>query len=295
MYLALGVITLLVVVIIHELGHAYAMARHGVAIKAMGIGIPIPGMTWRRVVKVNAKIGTAKNVPSRLTYDGGKHELHLPRPLARIVEALGLWISTNCPDGLEITLSPLLIGAYVKPSEEGARACEELPYEAQAEIYGSGVWTNILLFLVMAAGLIFFKSGLTLEDGMIRSVACIGLAVLLYRWKGLFCNYGVPAIGVWVAWSVGSLLFSPADSGVMGPVGIMKTFAQATSVLDVLRLGASISLGVGILNMLPLMPLDGGRTMHAILRGVLPEKTANACEIVSSCAGVALILFLLFM
>lgn len=39
-----SIIALLIIVMIHELGHAYAMIRKGIRIKEMGLGLHIPSL-----------------------------------------------------------------------------------------------------------------------------------------------------------------------------------------------------------------------------------------------------------
>ncbi len=70
-----------------------------------------------------------------------------------------------------------------------------------------------------------------------------------------------------------------SEGSVVGPVGIVNMVGQAAerSILDVLFLAAYISINLGIVNLLPIPALDGGRIIFIvfeILRGkpVDPEK-----------------------
>lgn len=70
-----------------------------------------------------------------------------------------------------------------------------------------------------------------------------------------------------------------SEGSVVGPVGIVNLVGQAAerSVLDLLFLAAYISINLGIVNLLPIPALDGGRLVFIIfelLRGkpVDPEK-----------------------
>jgi len=70
-----------------------------------------------------------------------------------------------------------------------------------------------------------------------------------------------------------------SEGSVVGPVGIVNMVGQAAerSILDVLFLAAYISINLGIVNLLPIPALDGGRIifiLFEILRGkpVDPEK-----------------------
>ncbi len=57
---------------------------------------------------------------------------------------------------------------------------------------------------------------------------------------------------------------------VMGPVGIVDTVGQAASVgfVEVMLLTALISLSLGIMNLLPIPALDGGRLVFLFLEGI---------------------------
>ena len=66
---------------------------------------------------------------------------------------------------------------------------------------------------------------------------------------------------------------------VVGPVGIIHLVGEAakTNIYNVLSLAALISINLGMVNLLPIPALDGGRLVFLIIEGIIgkpidPEK-----------------------
>ena len=58
------------------------------------------------------------------------------------------------------------------------------------------------------------------------------------------------------------------SQGLAGPVGIIQLSSEAVQGGYYLMLLALISINLAILNMLPLLPLDGGHVLSASSRGI---------------------------
>ena len=94
-------------------------------------------------------------------------------------------------------------------------------------------------------------------------------------------------------------LFNPATAGetisnstsIVG-IAVMSKSALDAGVLNLLMFGAIISVSLGLMNMLPFPPLDGGRFVIEVVQRIIhrpvPVKVQNAL----SYAGMALILLL---
>jgi len=107
-----------------------------------------------------------------------------------------------------------------------------------------------------------------------------------------------PAEGLSQMWSMisGSVrgIGSQGASSVSGPVGIVKVSASAadTGAPYYLWLLAYISLSLGILNLLPFLPLDGGHLLLLAIERFRGRALSRATFERVSAFGIALVLFL---
>lgn len=93
----------------------------------------------------------------------------------------------------------------------------------------------------------------------------------------------------------GMLLHGQVSSGdVAGPVGIVSMIGQAvrTGFETVLRLGVLISANLGLMNLLPLPALDGGRLVFLIIEAVRGKPVPPEKEGIVHFVGLVLLLCL---
>jgi regulator of sigma E protease len=93
-----------------------------------------------------------------------------------------------------------------------------------------------------------------------------------------------------------SIFQSNGRSQVSGPVGIVRTSAAALKIgfswyLELLGL---ISMSLALLNLLPLLPLDGGHILFSLIEAVRRRALAREVYERVSMAGIALILVLMY-
>lgn len=193
-----------------------------------------------------------------------------------------------------IVLGPFPLGAYVQPTQKGAKNIELLSYKDQALIYGAGVLCNIfvaigfiLLNLLILGDLT--KSAFVLFYFKALAISLVGCGTLWYFRRG-FCAYFMPAIGVFLLPTLLTLIAVNAISSISpetiapnenlqvgGPVAIGQMAAQVPKKFSLLFI-ANISLSLALFNMIPLRPLDGGHIMKEIMRrrfGAGAEKIYN--------------------
>lgn len=265
MNIAFIFVFLILNLVIHEAAHAIAMRRYGVEIKEAGLGIPIPGFIFR---------------------------FRVP------------WLS------FPLTLSPILLGAYVEPTPRGNQQTNALPYRERALIFGAGVLGNVLVGSLLTIIALFIFKDLGEPAVYIRLIAMTAIALVIVRFSKLFCSIGIPILGLAF---VGLLLYTlipglienfqesalhggaPADKDpiLIGPIGITHEATTLKTAIEVFRLAVAISFGIGIFNMLPLLPLDGGRIFGMIIERVLGKQALPLFGLVSIVAIVTLI-FLIF-
>ena len=104
---------------------------------------------------------------------------------------------------------------------------------------------------------------------------------------------GLSQIGSMISGSVSGIR-SQGASSVSSPVGIVKVSASAadTGAPYYLWLLAYISLSLGILNLLPFLPLDGGHILLLALEKIRGRALSRATFERVSALGIALVLFL---
>jgi regulator of sigma E protease len=96
--------------------------------------------------------------------------------------------------------------------------------------------------------------------------------------------------------SLGRLVTGDGRDEISSPVGIVRGSSQAvdqgaTNYLWVLGL---ISLSLALLNLLPLLPLDGGHIMFSLIEGIRGRAVAREVYERVSAVGIAVVLLLFF-
>lgn len=75
-----------------------------------------------------------------------------------------------------------------------------------------------------------------------------------------------------------------------GIVGIGEMVSKSNSFLEFINLLAIISLAVGIANILPFPPLDGGKILIAIIETIVRKKLPEKAEVIISYVGFAILI-----
>lgn len=217
----LGFIGLL---LIHELGHAVAMVRCGVEVTEVGLGLPVT----REICHVT------------IAFRG--------KPV-------------------KISLYPVVFGAFVRSSDnEGGRDLEALSYKEKSYIYGAGPLANIYFALIVVWCLVAYKAvsvswvmlwAIVTSNFMLYIV--LGYLVLLLFQKSI-CMVLVPLASIpFIIWLSFALVAPIESEAIVGPVGIVSLGTEMISdYTSSLYFIAMISFSLGITNLLPLYPLDGG-------------------------------------
>ena len=197
-------------------------------------------------------------------------------PIESLGIGLDIWVlpSVEFPIGFfpdaTFKISPLLLGAHVTPTEEGGQLMEQLPYSEFSSIVGMGVWVNLMVGLFFLS--IVFLTSARRKENRSRIVLTLSLLVLLGIGRGIFVSYLIPVLGILMLVYV---VINYKD--LRGPLGAIRELLKVriTAVI------AGISISLGLLNMVPLFPLDGGRIMGRILENY-SQNLATGYELVSS-------------
>lgn len=85
---------------------------------------------------------------------------------------------------------------------------------------------------------------------------------------------------------------------LMGPIGISEVVAQTSSVIDFLYIMALVSMSLGVTNLLPFPPLDGGKILiyiiEAIRRKPLQENFELKLQMIGFLALITLSVYVAF-
>ena len=113
--------------------------------------------------------------------------------------------------------------------------------------------------------------------------------------------FGLAARTTWdvtkgIGASLGRIANGSGRKDVSSPVGIVDVSSQAvkTDFRDYLQILALISLSLALLNLLPLLPLDGGHIVFSLYEGIRGRSVGRAVYERVSAVGIALVLLLFF-
>lgn len=79
---------------------------------------------------------------------------------------------------------------------------------------------------------------------------------------------------------------------MMGPVGISNVVSQTSGVADFIYILSVISLSLGVTNLLPFPPLDGGKVVLLIIEGIRRKPFSEKFEVVLQSAGFLILITL---
>ena len=77
-----------------------------------------------------------------------------------------------------------------------------------------------------------------------------------------------------------------------GIVGIGEMVSRTEGIAEFLSMMAMISLAVGIANILPFPPLDGGKVVLVLIEWITKKKVPEKVELILSYIGLGLLLAL---
>lgn len=244
---ALLFLALFIVIFIHELGHVVAFRRIGMEVDTMSIGL-----AWGPRITIKSKL------------------------LRRYAGA-----------NFTLILSPLVIAGYVKPSRPEQE--DELRADEKALVYGGGVIANLLLSIFIYAaitlmvawnssGKIVVAETVPLLGGQSiwLILALFGLSALILCSAARFiCRFIFPVIGfavlallVFVLWRISA---NPSVLAQGGFIVLADQTEQASALGYFWAYVGYFSVILGLGNLLPLYPLDGGHIAMIHVKRFVPK------------------------
>ncbi|OHA52339.1 MAG: hypothetical protein A3A97_01435 [Candidatus Terrybacteria bacterium RIFCSPLOWO2_01_FULL_40_23] len=175
-----------------------------------------------------------------------------------------------------LTIQPIPIGANTEPTQNGKRAMASLPLYQKLQIYGAGIYINILLAILcyLALWMIPLFYALTnhvtpdqeVVGNILKSLALL-IIFVVFRY---FLSMAAPIVLGVVTFLllVPTLAVPEGKEMITGPVGMITIGMQATSLINVLVIGFALNIGLAMGNSLPLAITDGGVMLKMILKRI---------------------------
>lgn len=93
----------------------------------------------------------------------------------------------------------------------------------------------------------------------------------------------------------GSLLGGQVPAGVAGPFGVTAITAEVArlGMLPLMEFMAIISINLGLINLMPFPPLDGGRILFIAVEGIFGKKVLPRAETIINTAGLVILVGLM--
>lgn len=193
------------------------------------------------------------------------------------------------------SLHPFVLGAYVEPYDENEIGSKRL--WDQLYISGGGPIANLVYALALSA-VAFVLMGARderLADGLVIS-AILGVVAWVVWLGRRYIALALPVLAipilVLVGWAIfGTNPMQAVEAGSGGPVAVVVSLTGAQSTSHALLLAAFLSINLGLINLAPLPPLDGGRIFGATLKAYLGQRAETVYNWVAIPLFVAVIVY----
>lgn len=174
---------------------------------------------------------------------------------------------------INIRLIPL--GAYVAPTEEGAKLVKLLPYSKQAHVFGAGIIINLALFTFIEA----LREALHATPIWWFAGAALAVTIAFLVFNRILSAYMLPVMGPLLIYLILRSLLSGTvapEEVIGGPVAVFDIFGthvrEHSDFIGFLSLTGLLSIAIGTTNMLPFYPLDGGHLFAGAVEKIVGKS-----------------------
>lgn len=253
--IALAIILFMMVILIHELGH-FCLAKYlGVAVYELSVGVG-------PMIRQHEKNGTKYSF--RLIPFGGYCDMEGAK-----MEVIEGELDEDGEPEMEVRM--------VK--NEDPRNYNNQPAWVKILILSAGPVFNFLFaIIVMSLTLVIFTDQFTLSAALMDSFSMIGAYFV-------------------IIWQTIADLFAGRSGAAefVGVVGMVDVIAEEASFgfPNLMYFMGSISINLGIMNLIPIPALDGGRILLTLIRRLTGNKISDELETRINTVGVLILLLLM--
>lgn len=161
-----------------------------------------------------------------------------------------------------------MLGEEERSDEEGSFSKASIP--KRIAIVAAGGLVNILFAIVVYIILITIITG-----NLITGITSTG-DFIMAMWESI------------------KLIFTGGVTvdNLMGPIGISEVVAQTSNIMDFFYIMAIISMSLGVTNLLPFPPLDGGKILIYIIEAIRRKPLKESFELKLQMIGFAVLITL---
>ncbi|PIR88615.1 MAG: hypothetical protein COU09_01370 [Candidatus Harrisonbacteria bacterium CG10_big_fil_rev_8_21_14_0_10_44_23] len=319
------IVSIVLLILLHELGHFLAAKSYGMKVEEFGFGFPpklfskkwgeteysfnlFPLGGFVRILGENQLTGQVSAEEKQRSFSD--------RPARQRLVVLAAGVAVNFLLGWLALATVLMVGApqsiLVTQVLEDSPALEAgLQTGDQIQEFSSA--TSLIAHLEQNAGKTVELS--VLRDGQEKTISLIpsaqegkigsGLSEAGLTQKGFFAALKdglVLSLQVMaqIIKVLGLLIFSiftaqGIPEGIVGPVGVFSVASDLSQLgfIYVIQLVGIISLNLAILNAIPFPALDGGRFLFVLIEKIKGSKLSPKFEIIAHATGFALLLLLM--
>ena len=184
------------------------------------------------------------------------------------------------------------LGGFVSMLGEEERSDDERSFSRQSipkriAIVAAGALVNIIFAII-----VYFILAMTIRGNITNAV--VGNRVLdadNFGNRLYFASYNTKEFMLSIAESVKQLFTGKVSSAeLVGPVGISEVVAKTNGFREFIYILSAISISLGVTNLLPFPPLDGGKIVLILLEAIRRKPLKQETEIKIQLAGFAVLM-----
>ena len=262
-----AVISIGFLVFIHEGGHYLAARAFGVRVTEFMLGLPGPSIGF---TKGETRYGVTAV------------------PLGGYAKVCGMEAGPLQPHLQEVGQAREVADPHALYESEYRQQYRSLPFWKRSVILLAGIFMN-LLFAMLVFIIVFSIIGFQVQHPETGEITTIHASVLQALQAG-FMYIGMVIQAVAGLFNPATAAQTVSDStSIVGIAVMSKDYFQA-GLVEALEFMAMISVSLGIMNLLPIPPLDGGRFVVEIFQKGTRKTVSQKAMNYMSLAGMALFL-----
>ena len=198
-----------------------------------------------------------------------------------------IWKKQGKETKYELRLIPLggfvnMEGEAEQSEKEGSFTKASIP--RRIAIVVAGALVNIIFAII-----VYFILAMTVRGNLTNAV--VGNRVLDADNRLYFASYNTKEFMLSIAESVKQLFTGKVSSAeLVGPVGISEVVAKTNGFREFIYILSAISISLGVTNLLPFPPLDGGKIVLILLEAIRRKPLKQETEIKIQLAGFAVLM-----